>query len=245
MRLGAIVFSRFTSSRLPGKALIDIGGRPLLGRVIDRVKGIAGIERIVVATSSEDADDVIAQFAEAEGIDCYRGELYDVAARAVGACEAFGLDAFSRICGDRPFLDPDIDRQLIELFEEHDLDMATTTGERKLPPGLTGEVVRASSLKKLLPALSAYEREHVTACFYAGTGPFRIKSLPTPDYVTPETKVRLVVDDETDLARARAILSEADSDSGEPDMFEIISLAERWDREHRNSPPIATQHRHW
>ena len=68
MSIGAIIFSRYASERLPGKALLDISGRCLLGRVIDRTKFIEGIDHIIVATSSNEEDDVIASFVKKEEI---------------------------------------------------------------------------------------------------------------------------------------------------------------------------------
>ena len=63
MNIGAIIFSRFDSRRLPGKAMLDIEGRPLLGRVIDRTKKIKKIQKIIVATSNRDTDNIISDFA--------------------------------------------------------------------------------------------------------------------------------------------------------------------------------------
>ncbi len=203
----------------------------MLGRVVDRARRIAGVDRVVVATSSEASDDVIAEFVETEGVDCYRGDLNDVAARAVGACEAFGLDAFSRICGDRPFFDPTIDSQLIELFHAHHLDLATTTGKAKVPPGLTGEIVRTATLKQALPHLSSFDREHVTSRFYAMPGEFKVEAITPPGYLKPDTNVRLVVDDVADLERARSIASGLSPSAA--DMSAVIRLAEQWDTEQR------------
>lgn len=204
----------------------------MLGRVIDRARRIVGIDRIIVATSTESSDDAIAKFVEVEGVNCYRGDLNDVAGRAVGACEAFGLDGFSRICGDRPFLDPDIHSQLIALFHMEELDLATTTGETVAPPGLTAEIVRTSALKSALPALSAYDREHVTSYFYRRAGDFKVGSIRPPAYLPAGSSVRLVVDDATDLSRAQGIASGlVGSHADVQDMAQVILLAERWDRE--------------
>jgi spore coat polysaccharide biosynthesis protein SpsF len=230
MTTGAIIFARFGSTRLPGKALIDIAGRPMLGRVIDRARRVSAIDRIVVATSTDPSDDIIAEFVHAEGVDIYRGDLNNVAARAVGACDAFGLDAFSRICGDRPFFDPDVEEKLIELFHERGLDLATTTGETKVPPGLTGEIVRTETLRALLSGLSAYDQEHVTSRFYDRAGEFKVESIVPPRYLTPQMTVRLVVDDATDLERARSIA--ANMPEGAEEMATVVSLAAQWDRQH-------------
>ena len=103
-KIGVLIFSRFDSSRLPGKALLDISGKELLGRVIDRSKKIRGITGVAVATSDRNIDDNVAAFAKAQGVDVFRGSVDDVAKRAIEACNFYGWDAFVRICGDRPFL---------------------------------------------------------------------------------------------------------------------------------------------
>ena len=67
MATGLIIFARMSSSRLPGKMLLPIAGRALLGRVIDRARCVKGDRPVVVATSKEAADDAIERFARAEG----------------------------------------------------------------------------------------------------------------------------------------------------------------------------------
>ena len=104
-----------TSQRLPGKALLDIYGRCLLGRVIDRSKYIEGVDKLIIATSTDVEDDSIVKFAETEGIDVFRGSLDDVVGRALAACECFKLTQFARICGDRPFFDPELVSNLIQI----------------------------------------------------------------------------------------------------------------------------------
>ena len=107
-KVAAIIFSRFDSKRLPGKALIDIYGRCLLGRVIDRAKCIKGIDFVIVATTDREIDDQIVRFARTQEVDVVRGSCEDVLQRALDACEKYKLTKFARICGDRPFFDPDL-----------------------------------------------------------------------------------------------------------------------------------------
>lgn len=216
---------------------MEIAGRPLLGRVLDRSRRISGVNAIVVATSSEPADDAIAAFAQSEGVSCFRGDLNNVAARAVAACDAYGFDGFLRVCGDRPFFDPKTMSELIELFQSGRYDLVTTKGQKTPPPGLTGEVVRTTTLRKMLHDLTADELEHVTGRFYTHPRHYTIKSIALPDYIEPETRVRLVVDDALDLERASAIaVGLGDSQPAESDMAKVISLAENWDRQYRIFP---------
>lgn len=230
MRIGAIIFSRFDSRRLPGKALVDINGRSLLGRVLDRTKKINILDEIIIATTERAVDNVIAGFAKAEGIKCFRGNLNDVVLRAIEACNEYKLDGFVRVCGDRPFFDPFVINCLIQEYIEKRLDLATTTGAEPLPPGLTGEVVSLAALKDIAPKLGAYDKEHVTTFFYRNPEIFKIRALPASAYIQPGNKIRLVVDDKRDLERARWIASHiSDSVLVDSYMYEVISLANRWE----------------
>ena len=101
--IGLIIFSRLNSSRLPGKALLEISGRPLLGHVIDRAKKISKQYPLVIATSNTSSDDAIEKFAVSEKIKIFRGSLNNVLLRAIKCCEKFNFNGFARICGDRPF----------------------------------------------------------------------------------------------------------------------------------------------
>ena len=108
IKTGGIIFSRMNSTRLPGKAMIQINGVSLLERVIDRSKLISKIDHLCIATSVNKEDDIIASFGKSKGIDVFRGSLMDVAGRAIDTAEHFKYDHFIRICGDRPFLDYNI-----------------------------------------------------------------------------------------------------------------------------------------
>ena len=99
---GLIIFSRFNSKRLYGKALIDICNRPLLGRVIDIAKQLKKYP-IIVATTKKRSDDAIETFASNENVKVFRGSENNVLKRALDCCNCFGLKRFARICGDRPF----------------------------------------------------------------------------------------------------------------------------------------------
>jgi len=101
---GVVVFSRYNSTRLPGKALLDLGGKPLLGRILERLRHVQSADKLIVATSDQGSDDALAEFVKAEpNVDLYRGPLNDVSGRALGCMRAFGLDVMVRICGDSPF----------------------------------------------------------------------------------------------------------------------------------------------
>jgi spore coat polysaccharide biosynthesis protein SpsF len=226
MSVGIIIFSRMDSNRLPGKALIDIFGRPLLGRVIDRAKHVKGADRVIVATSSRSIDNPIVSFAESESVDVYRGDVDDVAGRALEACKAFDLAKFARICGDRPFFDPELVSRLITMHNELDIDIVTTMFPRTYPPGLTTEIISTDSLELVLSKTSDLEdREHVTNYFYREPHNFKIHNVDIPKNANFDG-VHLVVDNDKDLARARWIASQVKTTHNDVD--KIVSLAKEW-----------------
>lgn len=183
--VGILIFSRHDSRRLPGKALRLLGGIPLLERVIMR----AQLCRLPVylATTEAPSDDALVAVADALGVEIFRGSSERVLERAVLAAEAFGLDAFVRLCGDRPLFPLDDMREAVAAMrgepETGDpADLVTTFSPGETVRGLTTEVVRTATLRDLLDrGPSRHEQEHVTPHFYEHPEKFRIVRLP----VTP------------------------------------------------------------
>jgi spore coat polysaccharide biosynthesis protein SpsF len=234
MPTGLIVFARMSSSRCPGKMLMPIAGRPLLGRVLDRTRCVKGGHRIVVATSTEPEDDAIAAFAEGEGVDAFRGSLHDVAERALACCRHFGFDRFARICGDRPFMPWEVVDVLVDMAQHWGLDLATNVGERSYPIGTVSEVVAAAALYRLLRATEDGEdREHLTRYLYAHPNDFRIANLHSGhgDWA----HLRLSVDDLSDIERTEWMLAQLGPKPEKVSLEDIVALALRWDRR-QNSP---------
>jgi spore coat polysaccharide biosynthesis protein SpsF len=228
MNVGAIIFSRMASQRLPGKALIEIYGRPLLGRVIDRSKMINNINHVIVATSTNHEDDEIVEFANSEGVDVFRGDSDDVAGRALSVCDFFELDKFARICGDRPFFDPDLISSLIKLHNDLNADIVTTTFPRTYPPGLTGEVVSTHVLRNSIQKMTTDDKEHVTSYFYRNSSDFLIKNIDSKCNID-FSGLNLCVDNEVDLYRAEWMATHLDGvANGRYKINETISIAKAW-----------------
>ena len=203
--VGAIIFSRMDSKRLAGKALRNIAGRELLGRVLDRAATLSSVDQVVVATSTREIDDVIEQYVHGQGYKTFRGDADNVAMRAVEASELFGWDGFARICGDRPFFDPAIVDHAVTIFKRGDYDLVTTSGVHPLPPGLTVEIVRGSALKEHLDDFSPANKEHLTSFFYEHPDRFAIGYADHPRLAKARFNTRLVVDDPVDASRAEWI----------------------------------------
>ena len=231
MTVGAIVFSRMTSSRLPGKALLPIGEQPLLGWVLRRAARAHGIERVVVATSTDASDDAVETFARAAGASVYRGALDNVAGRALGCAREFGFTAFARVCGDRAFLDPGhLELAVRQLTASPTpIDLVTNTMNGPVPAGLTTEIVRTDALADALEQTSdPQDLEHVTRYFYGHTDRFRIISGPP---VPPGLEgVRFVVDTQEDLQRTRYIVERLE-DPETASLTRIAALARSWEEQ--------------
>lgn len=219
------LLARLDSSRLPGKGLMDLGGRPVLGRAIDRLRRCERVNDLVLATTDRAVDDPLEAFAEAEGIACFRGDAMDVAKRCHDACEAYGLDWFIRICGDSPFADPVIVDGVAAAFDDGKAEIATNVYPRSCPIGVSAEAVSKEAMAKILRATDDLKyREHVT--FYAYEHPhlFKIDSVP-PD-IPGHSDVSVAVDTPQDLENARALI-EVLEDPTTAGLSEILTAKEK------------------
>ena len=154
-----------SSSRLPGKVLAPLAGAPMILRQIERVARARRIDRLVVATSSDDSDDELADALSLAGVRVHRGPLDDVLARFVGALDAYGpADHVVRLTGDCPLADPAVIDSTIAHVTGAGADYGSNTPRRRTyPKGLDVEVMTADALRAAAArAASAEEHEHVT-----------------------------------------------------------------------------------
>jgi spore coat polysaccharide biosynthesis protein SpsF len=196
-----VIFARMSSSRLPGKALRPIAGRPMLARVVERCAAAALASGVVVATSVQPDDDAVTALARELGVPAFRGALDDVAGRALACAEAGGHRDFVRISGDSPFIDATVIDRAIDLHRRDGADLTSNTHPREYPPGMSVEVIHTAALRRALAKTSdAEDREHVTPYFYKHRDRFRISHL-VAERPWPEG-VRLTVDDAGELEQA-------------------------------------------
>lgn len=162
MNIAAIIQARLGSSRLPGKAALDMHGAPLLGRVIARCRLAPSISQICVATSDHPGDDILEDIAQRAGAVVFRGSLENVRQRMLGAADQVKADAFLRLTADNPFTDPTLLEGLIQAkladpecpYIVHDLAQVVY--------GTAAELVDVEALKSRISELPAAGKEHVT-----------------------------------------------------------------------------------
>lgn len=182
MRVIGVIQARMSSSRLPGKVLKPLGGRPLLERMIQRVTRANHLGGIVVATSDQAADDAIVEFCRARGISYVRGPLEDVAQRFLLTMETVPADAYARLCADSPLMDPAVVDAVVEAYERAMPDLATNVYPRTFPAGLSVEVINPSTFRRAIARFHTEEqREHVTRFFYEHAEEFDIVNVANPN----------------------------------------------------------------
>lgn len=174
----AILQARMSSSRLPGKVLKTINGKPILAYEIDRIKQSKKIDKIVLATSMNPEDDLLETLAQENHIDCYRGDLQNVLKRFYDCASTYQADTIVRLTGDCPLIDPVIIDDVITLFQNEKADYASNAIERTYPDGLDVEVFSFQTLNNAyLNAQKENEKEHVTKYIHTHPESFKIAHL--------------------------------------------------------------------
>ena len=215
MRRVAIVQARMTSTRLPGKVLMDVAGRPMLARQLARVKRCRLVDEIVVATTTNAADDPVVATARDEGVRWFRGSEADVLGRYAGAAHAARADVVVRITADCPLIDPEISDRVIDALtlRLEPADYASNVLRRTYPVGLDTEALWCDTLDRVARhARSASAREHVTPYIYAER---------------PDLFLLRSVTDETDASDLRWTVDVAEDLELVRRMYEDLGLADR------------------
>ncbi len=152
-----------TSSRLPGKVMLPALGRPMLAHLTSRLKTVQSIDEIVLATTVNATDDVLAEFAEKDGIKVFRGSEEDVMARVIGAAESAQADVVVEITGDCPIIDPDLIEQTIRVFKRNNAVYCANSFISSYPDGMDTQVITLEALKKSFSMTAdPQDREHVS-----------------------------------------------------------------------------------
>lgn len=180
MRTVAIIQAHMGSTRLPGKVMLDLGGQPVLRRVVDRASRILGVDEVVVACATLPADDVLEEAGRGWGVPVFRGSDDDVLHRFVGAARAHEADVCMRITSDCPLLDPGVSGEILRRFHEAGgaVEYASNKIPQSFPRGLDTEVFTREALERAAcEAAEPYQRAHVTIYMYEHPERFRLLSV--------------------------------------------------------------------
>jgi len=200
----ALLQARTGSKRLPGKALLEVSGRPLLWYVVQALKNSPAVGTIVLATSDTQADDRLTELAASWGIESFRGSENDVLSRMAGAARRFPAPYYFRATGDNPLIDTENPRRTLRRLIENALDYCA---EKGLPHGAIVEAFTAEALQRAdQEAFSAADREHVTT--YIKQSPAFSKAFPQAPAELRFPSLSLSVDTAEDFSRVASILLE-------------------------------------
>jgi len=249
-KIVAVVQARMSATRLPEKVLLDIGGEPMLRRVVDRTRRSKFIDEVIVVTSQEEADDPIANFCRDQGIDIFRGSLHDVLDRCYQAAKSYTAKVVVRITADCPIIDPLVIDQTMAAFfgngphliteknsswpdVSSDVEPSWDFAANRLPPpwkrtfpiGLDTEVCTFSALETAWrEADQPHQREHVMPYLYENDQFFRVLLVNhEPDFGS----LRWTVDTHQDLELIREVYKHF----GGRDDFSWLEVLELFKRE--------------
>jgi len=227
-----IIQARKGSTRLPGKVLKRVKGLTLLEYEVRRVRRAKKIDKIVVATTVNKADDEIEILCGSMGVDCFRGSENDVLDRYYQCSLNYPeYESIIRITGDCPLIDPKIIDQVVDFFEKNNFDYASNVDPATFPDGLDVEVFKKSALgnaaqKAKLPS----EREHVTQYIRKDPGNKKGNFLNEKDY----SDFRFTVDDPEDFEVIEFIIINSKADADYSDYIALLN----------NNPAIRGKNKH-
>lgn len=200
----AIIQARTGSTRLPGKVLMSIVGKPLLWHIVNRLKYCKNIDTIVVATTDKESDKPILDVARQIGVNAFAGNEEDVLDRYYQAAKKFHGQIIVRLTADCPLLEPKIVDKLIDYYLTNSVDYVNTGPT--FPEGLDTEVFSFSALKKAWTnAQNHFEREHVSIYIHEHPELFKLATLENDRDLSC---IRLTVDRHEDLIVVRKIFEQ-------------------------------------
>ncbi|PCI40927.1 MAG: hypothetical protein COB46_05515 [Rhodospirillaceae bacterium] len=204
-RVIAVVPVRMGSSRLPGKTLMPIAGKPMLGHLLDRLKLAEGIDAIVVATPDSPDNDVVEAYTKSQNVSCFRGDEDDVLSRLLGALESEKADVGVVAFGDAPLVDPKIIDEIIGRFlKDGGYDFLGNDLTTTYPPGMEVEVFKLSALQDSdTRTQDPRIREHGTLFIRQHPDLYTVQNVEAPALLNrPELEIEVDTNEDMDVITA-------------------------------------------
>lgn len=224
MNIEVFVQARMGSTRLPGKVLMPVLGKPLLGYLCERLKRVSKANAFRILTSTEKEDDLIANFCVENGISFFRGNLENVLDRYYQAALVYQPDAIVRITADCPLIDPHLIDQVIETYIKAfpQYDYVSNSLERTFPRGMDSEIFSIDALTKTYQqAKKKEEQEHVTLHIYTNPQHFRCFNVSS---LLNLSRYRLTVDTLEDFQLIKIIIENLYPTNPQFSMQDILNL---------------------
>lgn len=193
-KFGAVIVSRMSSSRLPGKACLEIEGKETITHVIDRVKKCKNLDTIILATSTHTSDDLLEKVGSREGVPVFRGSLDDVAVRMRDACRAHQIDNIVRITADDLIRDDIMIDKGVDNFRRADCDSLIM---ENMPYGTATEIFKLTALERIINQAKDPKNTGFMEYYLKNKEYFRVVSMSS-DYIFKKN-IRMTLDYVEDL----------------------------------------------
>lgn len=218
----AVIQARMGSTRLPGKVLLPILGRPMLALQIERVKQAKLVDQVILATSGHPSDGPLQQFAQEHGIACVRGAVDDVLDRYYQAAKRAQAEHIVRLTGDCPLSDPALIDEIVRTHVRAQNDYTSNVHPPTYPDGFDVEVMTMKALQEAWTnADKASEREHVTSYFRRDL-PHLQRGNVTCD--TNLSHLRLTVDEQPDYEVVKTVFERMVSEGSHFSFRDVVHL---------------------
>ena len=237
LKIAAIIQARMSSSRLPGKIMLDLAGKPMLWHVFHRLKKSRRINQIILATTTGSEDDVLADYARANGVDVVRGSRDNVLSRFAMAVDQYDPDYIVRVTSDCPTLDPKIIDRLIDVLIEEQGDYCGWKPEATTLHG-GFEPVSRRLFQRIVEegAENPVAQEHVTGYLSVNPDIGTFVGTPAPPHHAFE-RARMWLDTPVDLEFLRTLYARTGAEPGEIEIDDVATLL-------RNDPTISAINAH-
>lgn len=224
--IGIIIQARMNSIRLPGKVMLQLAGGSVLQHIIDRLKDCNNVSVVVIATTDNVIDDVIADFANKNSVRLFRGSESDVLSRFYHAACQNSLEVIVRVTADSPLVDPEIIDEMVSAYlKSGKVDYLSNTLKHTFPLGFGVEIFSFEALKQAYEqADKDYEREHVTPFIYEHPGKFILKNF---EYRNGLSKYRLTLDTAEDYQLIKQIYEHLFHDNQKFRLADVIEYLEK------------------
>ncbi|MCF8243035.1 MAG: glycosyltransferase family protein [Melioribacteraceae bacterium] len=222
-----IVQARTGSTRLPRKVLLSLCGKPLLVRMIERVKASQLAGKVIVATSDLFEDNVIADICESEKIECFRGHPTDLLDRHFFAAKYYKADAVVKIPSDCPLIDPNLIDKIIKTYLDNldTTDYVSNLHPATFPDGNDVEIMSFKTIERTwFEATKDFEREHTTPYIWENPEKFRIKNIVWENGKDYSGTHRWTIDYEEDYIFIREVFESLYSPERIFSMYDILNF---------------------
>jgi spore coat polysaccharide biosynthesis protein SpsF len=227
MKIVCFIEARFRSTRLPGKVLKPILGKPMLELMIERLRRARTIDGIVVATTDQPSDEPIAELANRLNVGVFRGSEDDVLARVLGAARAYEADVIVETTGDCPLHDPAIIDKVVADFRIGGADFVSNVRDYTTPRGTDVRVFTTGALDEINRiSQDPADHEHVSLHFWEHPEKYELRNVVTQ--LAPEVaQLRLTVDTPEDFELVRRVYEELYPVKPDFTLGDILALFER------------------